>query len=183
MASNERRQMVVTPLAATHPEIGRWLWMIENGRERTNWFIDRIDQGSLDWQPAWSQHSIGTLLYHIALIEMDWLHVEVMGSIDGQPYPDGMGDLFPYPVRTGNQLTRVVGMPLSEHRERLAAVRRRLVDTYRTMTLDDFRRARAVQEGDVTPEWVLQYLFQHEAEHRSEIAGLQTQFKLVQDEF
>src|SRR5215217_3256706 len=145
----ERRQMIVTPLAATNPEIGRWLWMIENARDRTNWFVDRIDQGSLDWQPAWSLHSIGTLLYHIALIEMDWLHVEVLGNDGNSPYIDGMDSLFPYPVRT-----------LSEHRERLATVRRKLVESYSTMTLDDFRRAKAVLGGDVTPEWVLQYLCQ-----------------------
>lgn len=179
----ERRQMIVTPMASTNPEIGRWLWMIENARERTNWFVDRIDQGSLDWQPAWSLHSIGTLLYHIAFIEMDWLHVEVLGNDGNSPYIDGMDSLFPYPVRTDNQLTRIVGVPLSEHRERLATVRRKLVEVYSTMSLDDFRRARAVAEGDVTPEWVLQYLCQHEAEHRSEIAALQTQFKLVSDEF
>lgn len=36
----ERRQMIVTALPATHPEIGRWLWMLESARDRTDWFLE-----------------------------------------------------------------------------------------------------------------------------------------------
>lgn len=183
MSATERRQLVVTPLISPHPEIGRALWMLENARDRTNWFLDRIDQGSLDWQPAWALHSIGTLLYHIAMVEIDWLYVEVMGHPYDQPYPGAMGVLFPYPMRTEGRLTRVVGVPLEEHQARLATVRQEVLDVYGKMPLEDFRRTRALPESDVTPEWVLYHLSQHEAEHRSEIAALQTQFKLVSDEF
>jgi hypothetical protein len=50
------------------------------------------------------------------------------------------------------------------------------------MSTDNFRRARSFPDYDVTPEWVVHHLCQHEAEHRSEIAALQTQFKfLVRD--
>lgn len=183
MSTTERRQLIVTPQTATDPQIGRALWMLENARERTNWFLDRIDQGSLDWQPAWALHSIGTLLYHIAMVEVDWLLVEVMGHPHDQPYPDALGELFPHAMRSDSQLTRIIGVPLSEHRARLAAVRQEVLRVYGSMTIEDFRRVRTLPESDVTPEWVLYHLSQHEAEHRSEIAALQTQFKLVSDEF
>ena len=43
---------------------------------------------------------------------------------------------------------------------------------YQQMSLEDFRRARVLEAYDVTPEWVLHHLCQHEAEHRDEIIAL-----------
>jgi len=40
------------------------------------------------------------------------------------------------------------------------------------MNIHDFRRVRRLPDYDVTPEWVLHHLTQHEAEHRSEIGAL-----------
>ena len=37
------------------------------------------------------------------------------------------------------------------------------------MAPTDFRRIRALSDYDVTPEWVLHHLMQHEAGHRGEI--------------
>jgi uncharacterized damage-inducible protein DinB len=66
----------------------------------------------------------------------------------------------------------VTGESLDDHWARLEEVRRRLLAAYQTMTLEDFRRVRALPEYDVTPEWVLHHLMQHEAEHRGQIAAL-----------
>jgi uncharacterized damage-inducible protein DinB len=40
------------------------------------------------------------------------------------------------------------------------------------MDLDDFHRARQLDDYDVSPAWVLQHLAQHEPEHRGEIIAL-----------
>ena len=40
------------------------------------------------------------------------------------------------------------------------------------MTLDDYRRLRSLPDYDVTPEWVLHHLAQHEALHRGQIFTL-----------
>ena len=180
MSSDERRKRVVQPVTSLHPEIGRALWTLEFARQRTHELLDQIDPAALDWQPDWTLNSIGTLLYHIALIEFDWLHVEVLGNLHDQPYPAGIAELFPYPVRTDNRLTVIRGIPLAEHRKRLALVRREVLDAYGRMTLDAFRRTRTVPEAEVSPEWVVYYLSQHEAEHRAEIAALQSQLGLLE---
>jgi uncharacterized damage-inducible protein DinB len=176
MSQSNRRQLIIQPDIDIHPEIGRALWMLETTRQRLNDLLDIVNPNSLDWLPDWSQHSIGTLLYHIALVETDWLYVEVLGHPYDQPYPGDIAALFPYPMRTDNALTRVTGLGMDEHRRRLAAVRRALLDVYRAMTPDDFRRPRAQPDYDVTPEWVLFHLSEHETEHRAEIAVLRTQF-------
>lgn len=173
-----RRQQTVQPITAADPQIGRWLWMLEDTRTLTNEVLnDLADPAIIDWKPAWALHSIGTLLYHIALVEADWLYVEVLGTPDDQPYPSPMDALFLYPMRSNNALTPVVGISLGEHRGRLAAARRELLAVFSTMSLDEFRRVRVLPESDVTPEWVLHHLAQHEAEHRSEIAALRTAFQ------
>lgn len=177
MSVSEHEPRVVEPVTSLHAEIGRGLWVLEFARQRTNDLLEQVDAAALDWQPEWTLNSIGTLLYHIALIEFDWLHVEVLGNLHDEPYPDEIAALFPHPVRTNNRLTVVSGVTLDEHRARLAAVRRDVLKAYGKMTLDAFRRVRTVPEGDVSPEWVVYYLSQHEAEHRAEIAMLNTQYK------
>jgi uncharacterized damage-inducible protein DinB len=42
------------------------------------------------------------------------------------------------------------------------------------MDLTEFRRVRSLEYYDVTPEYVLHHLMQHEAEHRSQIGALMT---------
>ncbi len=176
--TQSRRQQIVQPITATDPEIGRWLWALENTRRRTDEVLDTLDDPAIvDWKPDWALHSIGTLLYHIALVELDWLHVEVRENLNDEPFPAEMHSLFPYPMRSNNALTPIPGIGLDEHRQRLATVRRELLAVLSTMSLDEFRRVRVLPESDVTPEWVLHHLAQHEAEHRSEIAALRTAFK------
>jgi uncharacterized damage-inducible protein DinB len=175
--TQSRRQETIQPVTAADPQIGRWLWMLEDTRALTNKILNDLDDPTvIDWKPNWALHSIGTLLYHIALVEADWLYIEVLGNPDDQPYPAPIDALFPYPIRSNNALTPVMGIGLNEHRQRLTAVRRELMAVFSTMRLDEFRRVRHLPESDVTPEWVLHHLAQHEAEHRSEIAALRTAF-------
>ena len=37
------------------------------------------------------------------------------------------------------------------------------------MSIEEFRRVRSFTDYQVTPEWVIQHLMQHEAEHRGQI--------------
>ncbi|MEO8394444.1 MAG: DinB family protein [Chloroflexota bacterium] len=176
-----RRKEFVEPIEGAQPEIARFLYGLELSRKRTNALLDTVDPASLDWLPDWALHSIGTLLYHIALVEADWLYVEILETPDEVSYDKLVKPLLPYPMRTGNALTPVTGRSLDEHRQVLNEVRRRLLDTFKAMSIGEFRRVRTLEETDVTPEWVLFHLTQHEAEHRSEIAVLQTQFKLLRN--
>jgi len=43
-----------------------------------------------------------------------------------------------------------------------------LVDALVTMSLSEFRRVRHLDDYDVTPEWVIHHLLQHEAGHRGQ---------------
>lgn len=166
---SERESLVVQPALARDPDVGRWLWIVEDNRRRLLEILDGLPEAHLDWRSRADESSIGSLLYHIALVELDWVCAEVLE----QPYPPALAARFPHDVRdAAGRLSQVEGVPLAQHLDTLAAVRAFLLDTFRPMTLDDFRRARTLPAYDVTPEWVLYHLLEHEAEHRGQIGSL-----------
>lgn len=171
MSTKPRENLRVTPLEGFVPEIGRALWMLEDSRNQTGRILEGISPEIIDWQPP-AANSIGTLLYHIAIIEMDWLYNEVMET----KMSADVWDTFPFPVRNpaNDRLFIVEGVSLDAHFKRLDSTRRLLLDTFKTMTLEDFRRPRAAERYDVTPEWVLHHLLLHEAEHRGEMATVRS---------
>jgi uncharacterized damage-inducible protein DinB len=164
------RQNIVDSGLSAEPEIGRWLWAFEDTRARTREELDLLTPEVIDWPPPHGDSSIGTVLYHLALIEADWLYAEVLEQEDYAP--EAMA-LFPHAHRdSAGQLTQVYGVSLDEHLGRLAAVRRLVLDVFKPMSLAEFRRVRHLPSYDVTPEWVLHHLMQHEAEHRSQLGTL-----------
>jgi hypothetical protein len=68
---------VITPLSTSHLELGRWLWALDDTRDRTK---RGITQDELDWIGPGVDDLIGSLLYHIALIEFDYLCVDVCAA-------------------------------------------------------------------------------------------------------
>ncbi|MBA3874095.1 MAG: DinB family protein [Anaerolineae bacterium] len=170
MSTKPRQDLHVAPLDGYAPSIGRALWMLEDTRNDTGRILDGIAPEVIDWQPP-NGNSIGTLLYHIALIEMDWLFNEVMEA----KMSATVWDAFPFSVRgADDRLTVVTGVSLDAHFKRLDSTRRLVLDTFKDMTLDEFHRPRPLELYDVTPEWVIHHLVLHETEHRGEIGTIRT---------
>ena len=169
MDFREQKYLIVDDRLSKEPEIGRWLWALQDTRQRTMRYLDSLTPTMIDWLPPDNESSIGTVLYHIALIEADWLYTEVLEQL----YPPKVAALFPYVDRDGqDRLSQVQGLSLEQHLERLEIVRRLLLDVFQAMDLHEFRRVRTLADYEVTPEWVLHHLMQHEAEHRSQIRAL-----------
>lgn len=170
----DRRQNIIQPLPCREAEIGRWLWAMQDSRTRTYERLEGISQEELDWIPPGGGNSMGSLLYHIAIIEADWLYADVLQT----DFPTDVADLFPYDVRDeAGLLSGVRGVVLEEHLCILDAVRARLVMVFSQFSLDEFRRPRRLPRYDVTPEWVLHHLMQHETEHRGQIMELRRAFQ------
>jgi uncharacterized damage-inducible protein DinB len=168
MRDGERRRLVVEPPAGVPPEVGLWLWALEDGRHLTLEVLEGISDADVD-RPGADGTTIGTLLYHVALIEADWLYEEILV----QPFEPAVAALLPHSDRVaGGRLTTVTGEPLAEHLRRLAAVRSALRETLVGMSDAELHRVRELPRYDVSPAWVLHHLLQHEAEHRGAIAAL-----------
>lgn len=165
---HQRRINVVDTALSGEPAIGQWLWALRDARQRTMEALVNMTAPVCDWVPPDDDSSIGSILYHLAAIEADWLYVEVLE----QPFPPDVERLLLLPIRdAAGRLTQVRGINFEEHIRRLDVVRSLLMDVFRVMDLAEFRRVRALPDYDVTPEWVLHHLMQHEAEHRSQIGA------------
>lgn len=164
--------LTLSPDLAQTPEIGRWLSVLKEvreGRQGTLRAAERI--ADLDALPE-RGHSAGTLLYHIAQVEIYWLYGEVLDQQDAD-FPPEVSEWFPFAMcGADGKLTTITGEPLERHLERLAWVRGRLEETFESMSLEEFRRVRHLDEEDVTPEWVLMHLALHEAHHEGQLALL-----------
>src|SRR5262249_29663121 len=154
------------------PTIGRWLWLLEDTRRETKEALENLAPVALDWAPTQNDNSIGTLLYHIAIIELDWLYTEIL---ENQPLPEEVEQQFAVADRDGQgQLSPLLGAGLEDHLRRLDLVRQHLLASFRGMTLEEFRRPHPFPKYRVTCEWVLHHLIQHEAEHRGHIQLLRS---------
>jgi uncharacterized damage-inducible protein DinB len=162
----------VEPLPGYEPTIGRWLWLLEDTRHETKEALAGLAPAAVDLTPIPNDNSIGTLLYHIALIELDWLYTEIL---EDQPWPEELKQLFALNHRDEQaHLSVFQGASLEEHLHRLDVARRYLLDALHSMTLEEFRRPHPFPDYTVTSEWVLHHLIQHEAEHRGHIQMLRS---------
>ncbi|MGQ0548348.1 MAG: DinB family protein [Armatimonadota bacterium] len=154
-------------------EIGRWLWALEDvRRRRTLKLVKGLDQRTLDWEgPDGLENAIGSLLYHIAAVEMSWLFMDVLQ----QDFPTTVKADFPHDVRdAAGRLTRVLRLSLADHTGRLERSRAVFLAAFRGMSREDWSRLRSPADVDyqVTPEWAVFHLVEHEAGHAFQISAL-----------
>lgn len=162
-----RRTLLVSSLTGYETEIGRWLWCLEDVRHSLVSRLTGMSQDLLDYQKG-EGHSIGTLLYHIAMVEADWLYHEVLQK----DWDSEVKSLFPLEIKTNDKLTHIEGESIEEHFYRLNTVRKVFLTYFQSMTLEDWRKSRSFEQYEVTPEWVVYHLIEHESHHRGQIFQL-----------
>ena len=137
MNQKPKRQLIVQPLACRSAAIGRALWTLEDARRRTLEDLQGIPEDAidlLDWISPLNGNSLGSLLYHLAVVEADWLYTEVLE----QNFSPEVQALLPLDMRDSQKhLTMLPGLCLADHLERLAQIRHILRDVYADMTLTD----------------------------------------------
>lgn len=172
-----KKSLMVRSLPGFEPEIGRWLWALEDVRRTLKERLAETSQDLID-RKLEGRDSIGSLLYHIALIEADWLYVEVLCS----DYPPEVQALFPLECRnsTGG-LAYFQGETIEAHFHRMDSMREIFLSHFRKMDIEDWKRPRDLPEYDVTPEWVVYHLIEHEAHHRGQIFQLLNYLEHLED--
>lgn len=157
--------MTVTPLEGYSPSWGAALWEMEDTRRRTLAAIAGLDEGLIDSVLPGGDNSIGSLLYHLALIEADWLYADIL-NVD---YPEWVVSAFPQDARDDKGRLTHLEASLAAHLARLALVRSHLLTDLAGFPDEEFTRLRQSESGTSTPQWVIHHLMQHEAEHRGQI--------------
>ncbi len=174
------QQLHAATLAGYEPEIGRSLWALEEVRRRTLPLVQDLDQHTLDWQGHDGQeNAIGSLLYHIALVEMSWLFLDIFL----QDFPQPIQADFPHAMaKTDGRVSPVLGVSLDHHIERLNRSRAVFLQKMQEVSLDDWHRPREPKGCDysVTPAWAVFHLTEHEAGHAGQISSLKKRCERLQ---
>ncbi|OWR28910.1 damage-inducible protein DinB [Saccharibacillus sp. O23] len=161
-------KLAIRALPGYPEEIGRMLWMMEDVRRELLEKLEGITQQELDAPQGENKTTVGALLYHIADVETSWLHFDMFGRKDLDPEIESW---FAAPTRDEQgEIWCPPGESLERHLERLAAVRRDFLDKLRSIDAEDWRTYRLLpDEYEVTPEWIVYHLIEHEAHHRGQI--------------
>jgi uncharacterized damage-inducible protein DinB len=168
---DEQKFFLVEPLQGYAREIGQLLSLLADARQRTMRCVDGMPNDAVDYELAPNFHTIGSLLYHIAAVEVNWVY----GLVLQEDMPMNVAEWFPRTIidDTGD-ITPMRNISLDGHLYRLDKAHAVLLSAFKNMSLDDFRRVSTLSRMAVTPETVAQQLLQHEAEHRGQIMSLRT---------
>lgn len=156
------------------PEIGVWLWAMQEVRRNLLDTLERVERAGfgqefLDWRgPDGDDNSVGTLLYHVAGVELGWLYHDILGT----GFPEDIGALFPLDDRTEDgRLRPLPGVTLAEHRERLARSRERFLEIVSPLTVEEWHELKYPpdEEYAMSPAWTVFHLVEHEAGHLYEV--------------
>lgn len=173
-AVEPREKLVLGSYPGTIPQVGEWLWAMEDARAKTIHALDRIErtgfgQEFLDWRgPDGKDNSVGALLYHIAIVEIDWLYFDMLLA---EP-PAEIAAVFPFEHRDeSGTLVQGAGQTMAEHKERLAFTRQHFMGIVSKLDLEDWQRLREPANVDykATPGWIVYHLVEHEYGHLYEI--------------
>ncbi len=169
----ERTILTLSTEPALTAEAGIWLGAIQSVRSSLLLTLERIraagwGQEFLDWQgPDGDDNSVGSLLYHIAAVELGWNYFDMHeGAV-----PEDVKQLMSIDGWTDGRLTHVPGRDLAAHLELLQEARDRLVQVVSAIDEDEWQRLRYPPDEDyaMSPAWTVLHLIEHEAGHTYEI--------------
>lgn len=166
----DRDRLVLEPIADA-PQLGLLIAALEDGRRRTLRELASVSDSDMSVRAAdLPLHSIGQLLYHVALIEADWVLSEIQ-ELPPTEWPEWVEADFPIEVRDDSgRLSEVPPEPMERALSRLSRVRSHTLEALRGLDDVELHRVRSLASYDVTPAWAIHHLVQHEAEHRAHIA-------------
>lgn len=159
----------IAPAPGFDPRIGLYFAMLEDVRERTKRYVEGLSQRQLEWYPNPKVESTGTLLVHIAAVELSWIQEDIMRQPMGEEWKAGFPIRFDIPQIADESLEYYIGL-LDSTRAVTRDVLAGLTDAdlpRAVVSLDDEENPDARQ---YTIEWILYHLVEHEAHHKGQIA-------------
>ena len=172
--SEERQRLVLDDWpGAADPEAGRWLSALDRVRRGTNELLNEIEPTAIDTDPGDGGDSLGTVIYHLALVEVDWVYSDILDRESDIPR-----SMFPHDDREVNgRLTPVTGESMAEQRARLDRAREMVAEVVAGLSSEEFLRVRPRSWGETSAAWIVFHLIDHELDHRHRLSQIRDAFR------
>ena len=158
------------------PRVAFLFSMMDKTRERLLRSVDGLSDEELDYSPDMEHvETIGTLLLHIAGVEWSWIFEDIDGEeMDYEKWK------YAFALREEG-LSQLTKQGLQFYIDRLAEVRSQVF--LRLRNLDDSNLHVLVDVGsaEVSVEWILFHILEHEAMHIGQISVLKRLAKTSQN--
>ena len=176
MSGNIKRTIELTRKKELTPRVGLLFSMMEKAREK---LLDRVEDLTLeemDYSPAGRRvETIGTLLLHIAAVEWSWIFEDI-----GDTAMDYEKWKHAFPLREDiDQLTK---QGKEFYIKRLAKVRSEVFNWLKSIDDKELDRLIPLGDTDVSIEWILFHLIEHEAIHVGQISILSRMYDITRVE-
>jgi len=164
----------IEPAPGFAGELGIWVASLDDVRRRTVEAVAGLTPDQLAWKPPGGGNSIGQLLRHIALVELDWVLTDLCrGEALPKTAPpilllDGpMADPGPQSLEI---FQAALDYARKETKTRLGRYGRDEIETSRDFAGDGARRVFNVR-------WILLHMLDHEAQHAGQILMVKRMWK------
>jgi uncharacterized damage-inducible protein DinB len=159
----------IEPAPGFAGELGVWVACLDDVRRRTTEAVAGLTPEELSWKPPAGGNSIGQLLRHIALVELDWVLTDLSR---GEPLPKTAPPILQLDGPMADPGTQPLEIFLSaldyarkETKARLGRYGRDEIETIREFAGDGARKVFNVR-------WILLHLVDHEAQHTGQILSV-----------
>ena len=173
MSGNIGRTITLETEKNLSPRVGLLFSMMQKTREKLIDRIKELTQEEMDYSPHGRRiETIGTLLLHIAGVEWSWIFEDI-----GDTAMDYEKWKHAFPLREDiDQLTK---KGKKFYLDRLSEVRNEVFEWLETINDDDLDRLIHLGDTDVSIEWILFHLIEHEAIHIGQISILSRMYDMT----
>jgi len=175
---NEIRRFL-DPAPGFEGEVAIWVATLDDARRQTKAVVEGLTVEQLAWKPPAGGNSIGQLLRHVALVELDWVITDLCGE---KELPPGAPPL----MTLDGPMAEPGPRPLAEFIEALDWCRALTKERLKKFPKGEIEATRTYRgEGVIkvfNVRWILYHLLDHEAQHKGQILAIRRMKESTKDE-
>lgn len=173
MSEEAKRVVTLEREDELSPRVALLYSMMEKARERLLNRIESLSDVDIDYSPhGRSIETIGTLLFHIAAVEWSWIFEDIGGEeMDYEKWKQA------FPLR--EDIDQLTGQRVEFYFDRLNEVRQEVLEWLKGIDDEELDRLIDLGHAEVSIEWVLFHLIEHEAMHIGQISVLSRMYDMT----
>ncbi len=176
MAKDQRNTILLEQVEELTPRVGFLFSMMQKIREKLLRRIDELGFEEMHYSPHGRRiETIGTSLLHIAAVEWSWIFEDI-----GDTPMDYEKWKHAFPLR--EDIDQLTGKDKDFYLQRLSEVRKEIFDWLKSIDDDTLDRMVPLGDTDVSIEWILFHLIEHEAMHLGQISILSRMYDMTKVE-